>query len=43
MYKYLDVVLVDQDPANILAAFLNSNGTKYEKELLNLIRDTVNL
>ena len=38
MYKYMNVLLVDQDPAVILAAHLNKRGNKYEQDLLNLIR-----
>ena len=38
MYRYLDVLLVDQDPAVIVAAHLNKNGGIYEKELLNIMK-----
>ena len=37
MYKYLDVMLLDQDPAVILASHLNPNGNKYEISLLKFL------
>ena len=33
MYRYLDVIWVDQDPAVIMAAHLKSTGNKYERAL----------
>ena len=38
MYKYIDVLLVDQDPAVLLTARLNKTGNKYEQDLLKLVR-----
>ena len=38
MYRYLDLLLIDQDPALVLAAHLKPTGSKYEVELLNLMK-----
>jgi len=37
MYRYLDLILIDQDPAVILAAHLNPEGNKYEQALLKFL------
>ena len=38
MYKYLDVMMVDQDPAVIMAAHLSLSGNKYERALCKTLQ-----
>ena len=38
MYKYLDVMMVDQDPAVIMAAHLSPSGNKYERALCKTLQ-----
>lgn len=38
MYRYIDVIAVDQDPAVIMAAHLNMDGNKYERALCKTLQ-----
>ena len=38
MYRYLQVMLIDQDPAVIMAAHLSMDGNKYERALCKTIQ-----
>ena len=38
MYRFLDVLLIDQDPAVIMAAHLKMTGNKYEQALCKTIQ-----
>ena len=38
MYKHLDVMMVDQDPAVIMAAHLSLSGNKYERALCKTLQ-----
>ena len=38
MYRFLDVLLIDQDPAVIMAAHLKMSGNKYEQALCKTIQ-----
>ena len=38
MYRYLDVIFVDQDPAVIMAAHLKMTGNKYERALCKTLQ-----